>query len=146
MLIAGYWRSHRRLYELLVDYDDRLLTLNSIWLLAIVFIPFPTSLLTRGDHLSTAAVGFYLGNMLLVMLLQLAQIWWIRRHPAMSWRDDVGPVVDVAAERNLVVVGCMLLGLALDAISPLASVMSLSLIPVALRIAQWVRARPGART
>jgi uncharacterized membrane protein len=141
MLITGYWRSHRRLYELLIDYDDRLLTLNSVWLLAIVFIPFPTAMLTKGQHLSQDSVALYLASMVAVLLLQLAQVWWIHRHPQLSWTPDVGRVTGPAALRNLVIIGCMLVALCVDAVSPLAAVISLSLIPVALQVARLLRPR-----
>jgi uncharacterized membrane protein len=83
LVIAQFWRTHRQLYEGLVDYDETLLTLNTFWLMAMLFLPFPTARLFTESRLRTDSAVFYLGTMLVIGLLGLAQIWWVSRHPTL---------------------------------------------------------------
>ena len=48
MVIGGHWRSHHRLFRYVYRLDSRIITLNMIWLLMIVIIPFATRLLSGG--------------------------------------------------------------------------------------------------
>ncbi|MCW3839540.1 TMEM175 family protein [Micromonospora yasonensis] len=81
LVIALFWRTHRHLYEQLVDYDESLLILNTMWLMAVVFLPFPTARLFVETRLRTDSAVLYLCNMLVISLLALAQVWWVVRHP-----------------------------------------------------------------
>jgi uncharacterized membrane protein len=83
LVIAQFWRTHRHLFERLVDYDETLLTLNMFWLMAMLFLPFPTARLFTESRLRTDSAVFYLGTMLVIGLLALAQIWWVGRHPTL---------------------------------------------------------------
>jgi uncharacterized membrane protein len=86
LLIAQFWRTHRHLYEVLVDYDETLLTLNTFWLMAMLFLPIPTARLFTESHLRTDSCVFYLGTMFVISLAALAQTWWVDRHPALRDR------------------------------------------------------------
>lgn len=66
-VVAAYWLTHHRHFRLIHRYDGRLLVLNLLFLMTVVFIPWPTSLLGHfGDRLITwviyalsmAAIGF----------------------------------------------------------------------------------------
>jgi uncharacterized membrane protein len=46
VVIANYWRSHHRLYRNVDKLDSRIVTLNFLWLLMIVVIPFATRLIS----------------------------------------------------------------------------------------------------
>jgi uncharacterized membrane protein len=46
VVIGGHWRSHHRLFRYLNRLDSRIITLNMVWLLMIVIIPFATELLS----------------------------------------------------------------------------------------------------
>ncbi|MEV6815759.1 TMEM175 family protein [Micromonospora sp. NPDC051296] len=80
LVIALFWRTHRHLYEQIVDYDEFLLVLNTAWLMAVVFLPFPTARLFVETRLRTDSAVLYLSNMLVISLLALAQVWWVNRH------------------------------------------------------------------
>ena len=92
LVIAQFWGGHRRTWERLVDYDETLLSLNTFWLMAVVFLPFPTARLFVQSRLSTGSAVLYLGTMLLVSLLSLAQSGWIVRHPRLTGRPVGQPV------------------------------------------------------
>ena len=83
LVIALFWSDHRQLYESLVDYDEWLLTLNTFWLLMVVFLPFPTARLVVESRMRTDSAVFYLGTMLVISLIAIAQTWWVGRRPAL---------------------------------------------------------------
>jgi uncharacterized membrane protein len=96
LVIEQFWRSHRRLYEGLVDYDEGLLAVNTAWLMAVLFLPFPTARLFTEGRLRTDSTVLYLGTMLVISLLALAQLWWVGRHPRLSGRPGgrlLGPAL-----------------------------------------------------
>jgi uncharacterized membrane protein len=73
-VVAAYWLTHHRHFRFIHRYDGRLLLLNLFFLMTVVFIPWPTSLLGHfGDHLITwviyalsmAAIGF-----------AVTALWW----------------------------------------------------------------------
>ncbi|MGA7984496.1 MAG: TMEM175 family protein, partial [Burkholderiales bacterium] len=71
MVIGLYWQGHHRMFRLINRFDDRLLWINLLFLMCIVVIPFPTSVL--GEHANQpAAVVFYACVLALTGLLQLA--------------------------------------------------------------------------
>jgi uncharacterized membrane protein len=47
LVISMFWRSHHRRFEALRVYDDRLIALNTILLMSIFFLLFPTEVLGR---------------------------------------------------------------------------------------------------
>ncbi|OKI49657.1 TMEM175 family protein [Micromonospora sp. CB01531] len=88
LVIALFWRTHRQLYERLVDYDEVLVVLNTIWLMLVVFLPFPTARLFVETRLRADSAVFYVANMLAISLLALAQTWWIGRRPSLRTSPD----------------------------------------------------------
>jgi len=65
-VVALYWLTHHRHFRLIHRYDSRLLVLNLVFLMTIVFIPWPTAVLGHyGDYvtawvvyaISMAAIG-----------------------------------------------------------------------------------------
>ena len=68
-VIGGYWRAHHRIFQYVKDYDQRLITLNLLFLMCVAFLPFSSSLLGGygGQKIavevyaaSVAATGFFL--------------------------------------------------------------------------------------
>lgn len=57
-VIGVYWMAHHRLFETLKAHDIRVMRLNLLFLAAVVFLPFPTSLVTEPGQ-RPAAVIFY---------------------------------------------------------------------------------------
>ena len=56
VIVGIYWISHHNMLHLIKAVDCRLLWLNLVLLLAVVFVPFPTSL--PGQHLGTSSPSF----------------------------------------------------------------------------------------
>jgi uncharacterized membrane protein len=88
LVVSNLWSVHRGLYETLADYDAVLFTFNAYWLLAIVFLPVPTALLTGEGGLSPTGSRVYLATLVAAALLISAQTWWILRRPQL-WRVHV---------------------------------------------------------
>lgn len=86
---------------MLVSYDGRLLTLNFVWLFAIVAIPFSTAITHDVAVNDRPASAFYIGNLLLAFLALAAMHLVARWNPRVidpSHRGTfrVGPSIVVA--------------------------------------------------
>ncbi|MFC8226073.1 TMEM175 family protein [Streptomyces sp. NPDC057287] len=71
MILAAFWRDHRRIMELVPRFDGPALRFALIWLGAIALIPFPTSLLSEYAS-EPLAVAVYAGAVSITNLLELA--------------------------------------------------------------------------
>ena len=72
LVIGTIWISHHRKFRMIKGYDNRLISLNLLLLLVIVFIPFPSVVLSNsGNQTSTI---FYALTMILASLL-MALLW-----------------------------------------------------------------------
>ncbi|MFI7025966.1 TMEM175 family protein [Micromonospora sp. NPDC049900] len=140
LVIALFWRTHRHLYEQLVDYDEPLVLLNTAWLMAVVFLPFPTARLFVETHLRTDSAVLYLSNMLLISLLALTQAWWVDRHPHLRAPKSQPSTRTLAAPVALSVT------FAAATLTALASPTAGLLVLVGLPLAQAIAARLTGRS
>ena len=84
LVISMFWRSHHRRFDALRAYDDRLVVLNTLLLLSIVFLPFPTEVLGRvGGRTATI---FYAASMLVAGAVSLLNTWYVFRGGLVSER------------------------------------------------------------
>lgn len=68
MVIALYWVSHLRIYRYITVLSEKLIWLNIILLLFVVFLPFSTALYV-GDFYGTAPFIFYCMNLVFLGML-----------------------------------------------------------------------------
>jgi uncharacterized membrane protein len=88
-VIGRFWRSHHRMFQYVRAYDDRLPIVNSLFLLAVVFLPFPTAVL--GDYLDyRAAFVFYAAGVALAGFL-FALLWVYVAFLGRLVTDDLDP-------------------------------------------------------
>lgn len=74
VVILMYWMAHHRTFRAIKSYDRTLIWLNSLFLMFIAFLPFPTSLLGEyGDQ--QLAVVIYAASLAVARLL-LTAVWW----------------------------------------------------------------------
>jgi len=74
VVITMYWMGHHSIFSYIRGYDRTLMWLNALFLMAIAFLPFPTSLLGEyGEH--RLAVVVYAGSLAVARLL-LTAVWW----------------------------------------------------------------------
>ncbi len=72
LVIGSFWISHHRKFRYVRRYDGRLLWLNLLFLMAIAFIPFPTSVIS--DYGNRTATIFYALTIIVTGLLSIA-LW-----------------------------------------------------------------------
>ncbi|MCB0013720.1 MAG: DUF1211 domain-containing protein [Anaerolineales bacterium] len=96
LVIGSFWIAHHRRFSLITRYDNRLLLLNLLVLMAIAFIPFPTSVISENGN-RTATI-FYALTITVTGLLS-ALLWWYA-----AWENRlVDKNVDkTIARRNLI--------------------------------------------
>jgi uncharacterized membrane protein len=125
LVIAQFWNGHRRLFETLDDYDERLLGINTAWLLAVVFLPYPTARLFFESQVDRGSAVLYLGAMLAAALLGVALAWYVARHPRLR-RTDL-PALSVPAQLapTVGVSVAFALALAIASVWPVAGLLSL---------------------
>jgi uncharacterized membrane protein len=75
VVIGRFWLSHHRMYENIVDYSTALLWVNLLWLLSIVFLPFPTELIATGRANSATTTLLYIGTMFVTSAAASWQQW-----------------------------------------------------------------------
>jgi len=61
LVVGAFWLSHHRVFDAIQRYDHVLVWLNFVFLLFIVFIPFPTAVLVSAQS-SWLPVAFYAAN------------------------------------------------------------------------------------
>jgi len=77
LVIGSFWIGHHRRFRLIIRYDRGLIFLNLFLLMAIAFVPFPTSLIS--DYGNRTATIFYAMVMVLINVIS-ATIWWYAIH------------------------------------------------------------------
>ncbi len=89
VVIGRFWLSHHRVFRYVRFYDDRLLVINGLFLLAVVFLPFPTELLGDYEHYRLAYVLY--AASIAVTGLTLALLWWHIAYGGQLLADDFEP-------------------------------------------------------
>jgi TMEM175 potassium channel family protein len=130
LVIAIYWQAHHRVFRPIRSYDRTLLWLNFLFLMAISFLPFPTSLLGEYSEEQLSAV-IYAANAALASLLLVSISWY-----ASAGHRLVAPnLVDDETERNRRVQGLavpvvFLVSIGISFFSPRAAMYSWLLLTV----------------
>lgn len=138
--IAAFWRGNRRLFENLGDYDDTLVFLTLLWLLVIVFIPFPTAMLPI-DGPQTSTTVFYLGTLAVGASVAAAQAIYVVAHPGLLHERASRSTVLAVAYRALGAVAVFALAAVVAIASAVAGLLVLLLIPLVSVVANRVAAR-----
>ena len=94
-VIANYWTVHDNLFRPLRRHNSRLVLLHMLWLAAIVFLPFPTSLIE--DGLNGGFGTLYISALLVVSVLNLLIASYLARHPELT--DNQATAESRQAER-----------------------------------------------
>jgi uncharacterized membrane protein len=80
VVIGRFWLAHHRFFEHLRSFSRGLMLFNLLWLLGIVFLPFPTELIVSGHSVTTLAAAVYIGTMLFISLASLGMAVVARRN------------------------------------------------------------------
>jgi uncharacterized membrane protein len=86
-VIGKLWLVHHSLFRRIANYDRQLLSAQFLWLLAIVFLPFPTELLGMSDS-SRSASALYIA----VLAVNAGCLAWMGAHIDAHPRLRTNPV------------------------------------------------------
>ena len=92
-VIWSFWWSQHQMLEHIVGYNRPLVVGMFVWILSIVFLPFPTELLSSAAQGGEGVHALYVGTMLVTSLAILVQEWAIVAKPelqAESHRGEAG--------------------------------------------------------
>jgi uncharacterized membrane protein len=97
-VIGNFWWGHHQMFERVRAYNVVLVWGMFLWLLSIVFLPFPTELIGTISHATVAVHAIYIGTMLVAAVAALVQQWAIVRWPELQEKtDDDVVTIDSAA-------------------------------------------------
>lgn len=83
LVIGSFWNSHHTKFRFVRRYNRTLITLNMLLLMAVAFIPFPTSVL--GESGNTTATILYASAIVVASLLSALEWWYaVRRDLVME--------------------------------------------------------------
>jgi uncharacterized membrane protein len=85
-VIGRFWVAHHRIFEHVEAYSRSMVTVNFVWLLSIVFLPFPANVLAHESG-PRGISALYIGTMLLATVAA-GGIEWILLHDKTLTRLD----------------------------------------------------------
>jgi uncharacterized membrane protein len=119
VVIYRFWLVHHGLYSRIVDYSWTLLWVNCLWLLSVVFLPFPTQLVASPQGNDRIDVGIYIGTMLVMTASSLLAHWLVIRSPALQAPEARPTTSLIPAAAAAVAMGiALLLVLSVPALGP----------------------------
>jgi uncharacterized membrane protein len=124
-VIANYWTIHKDIFRPLRRHDPRLVLLNMLWLAAIVFLPFHTSLIADGPDGGFGTL--YICTLLAVSVLNLLLTNYLGHHAELTDGEAT------ADSRHHVVasaftIGALVVALVISLFSPAAGMWALLLL------------------
>ena len=136
--------------EHIVGYNHLLVAGMFVWMLSIVFLPFPTELLSSSTQGGQGVHALYVGTMLITSIAALVQEWAIVVKPALQAEKHRGEA-DIAETAVMVllmsVIFVVVIALPAVGLWSLLILLLSRLIVALLRTRNWVTSRParGAR-
>lgn len=95
-VVASFWVVHHRLFELIDDYNGRLVWANMLWLATIAFLPFSSEVVGTGDLDDMTVRALYIGSLVACSVALAVIDVAILRSPD-TWPDGERPDIDVTA-------------------------------------------------
>ena len=132
-VIANYWTIHKDIFQPLLRHDRRLVALNMLWLAAIAFLPFPTSLIE--DGLDGGFGTLYISTLLAISVLNVLLANYLARHPELT---DGQATAESRQQfvAGAFTVGALVVALVISLFSPSAGLWALLLLVPAQIIAE----------
>jgi uncharacterized membrane protein len=137
VVIGRFWWSQHTAFERLKSYNSMLVYGMFLWLLSIVFLPFPTELIGAARVGGAGVHGLYIGTLLVTSIAGVIQQWAVVRHPELQLEERRGSMtIDGYAASAALTALALVLAVAVPAIG-LWSLLALALeYPLF-----WLRAR-----
>jgi uncharacterized membrane protein len=145
-VIGRYWWGQHQMFERARAYNSVLVGATFLWLLSIVFLPFPTELLSASTPgSSTANHALYVGTLLVASIAALIQEATLAHWPELQGNAQRG---EVDLTNAIILVVLMGLALVIAVVAPGSGLWGLLLLVLSPFIehlvARW-RTRPRAR-
>jgi uncharacterized membrane protein len=83
-VICRFWLVHHSVFNRLVGFNGPLIWLNFLWLFTIVFLPFPTELVSFTGQDDSGSSALYVGTMLVTSIATCGQQWVVIRTPSLQ--------------------------------------------------------------
>ena len=83
IVIGAIWINHHAMFKWIVRADQKLLLLNTLLLMFIAFLPFPTAVLAEAFHTRSGqdvATAFYASTLTAIGILVTAMWWYAASH------------------------------------------------------------------
>ena len=111
VVIGNYWRAHHTIFGYVTDYDRKLLSLNTWFLLTIVCMPFTTAMMSK--YIFLKPYVFYCVNVVCSGLIQL-RLWHYIIDPKNKISENIPHgMVQYKKYSAWVVISCFLVSLVL---------------------------------
>ncbi|SOE00139.1 TMEM175 family protein [Blastococcus haudaquaticus] len=128
VVVGRFWLIHHGVFNDVREMTGTLFWLNLVWLIGIVFLPYPTELIGVVDSDDVWAPVLYIGTLAVTTLAGLGMDAVIARSPEIRHPGAVG---DRDLVSGLVTVAVLLLALVLALVAPRVGMASLLLLVVA---------------
>jgi uncharacterized membrane protein len=140
LVLAVYWQVHHRVFRPIRRYDGTLVWLNFLFLMAVAFLPFPTSLLGEygGQRVSVAV---YAANAAVASLLLSAISWHAIRGHRLVAVDFDEEEARLRRLQGLAVPVVFLASIVVSFFSPMAAMYSWLLLAVTDPLVRRLRSR-----
>jgi uncharacterized membrane protein len=138
VVIWRFWLAHHVMYEQVIDFTEPLIWCNFIFLLGIVFLPFPTEILGAAGSKDVTSRALYIGTLLLITAGSLAQQWIITRNPALQAPAVRGTFTIVPAA---VTVAAVAVALIVAVAVPAIGIWSLLILTTTGAVDRWIQRR-----
>jgi uncharacterized membrane protein len=145
VVISSFWLGHHRVFAHVRAYTAPMMVVNLLWLLAIVFLPFPTQIVGAYES-SQFTAGLYTA---VILVLSITQTWltrMIRGHSELE--DPANPVSGRELTNSYLLTGLTLLAFLLAAFVPGVTFYALFLLmlaPLVMRLVERVRPSQNAQ-
>ena len=137
-VIGTFWWSHHQMLEHVVGYNQFLIAGMFTWILSIVFLPFPTELLSSAENGGQGVHALYVGTMLVATVAVLVQEWAIVHWPDLQEVDHRGDAELVPAVISTVLMAVIFV---LVIIVPVVGLWSLLLLLLSNPLERLTRSR-----
>ena len=88
LVIFTQWLSNHRVFRNLVGYTPALMWVNFVWLLSIVFLPFPTKLIAEKNGYDSSSSTLYVATIAVSVITMFVADIIVSRHPSIVAEDS----------------------------------------------------------
>jgi TMEM175 potassium channel family protein len=141
-VIWSFWWSQHQMLERIVSYNRPLVIGMFLWILSIVFLPFPTELLSSASQGGQGVHALYVGTMLVTSVAVLVQESAIVMKPELQAEDHRG---EAGIAEAVVLVMLMAVILVVVITIPAVGMWSLFILLLSRPIVVLVRMRHGGK-